>query len=174
VNPESLSEALGDPRRLRRLLDRVSDRLGDRLSVSLSSRLQRSGLLERMAAFDAQDNGSAAPPDPAGRDAAGSGQSAEARICSQPDCELPARARGLCSKHYQRLRYAQKRAEERGDPVPEDLEQARSQQARKPNRRTAKRGGGVCSVEGCERTNYAKGMCGKHFMEWVRSQKNGD
>ncbi len=174
MNSERLSEALADPQRLRQLLDRVSDRLGERLSQSLSSRLQRSGLPERIAAFDARDSGPSAPSEPEQQRAAGSGQPAEAKSCNQPDCDMPARARGLCSKHYQRLRYAQKRAEDRGEPIPADLEQARTQQARKSNRRTAKRGGGVCSVDGCERTNYAKGMCGKHFMEWVRSQKNGD
>ncbi len=174
MSTESLSANLDDPERLRQLLDRVSDRLGDRLSQSLSSRLQRSGLLEQIDALDAADSGPTGQPEPAFQRAAAAGQPEEAKTCNQPDCELPARARGLCSKHYQRLRYAQKRAEERGDPIPEDLDQARAQQARKPNRRTSKRGGGVCSVDGCERANYAKDMCGKHFMEWVRSQKNGE
>ncbi len=94
------------------------------------------------------------------------------KTCSEPDCNLPARARGLCSKHYQRLRYAEKRASELGQPPPKTLSEAKANRLNKPTRKTSKRGGGICSEEGCDRPNYAKGLCGKHFMEWVRSKKN--
>ncbi len=99
-------------------------------------------------------------------------QEFDQKICSEPDCNLPARARGLCSKHYQRLRYAEKRASELGEPPPKTLSEAKANRLNKPVRKTSKRGGGTCSKEGCDRPNYAKGLCGKHFMEWVRSKKN--
>jgi len=94
------------------------------------------------------------------------------KTCSEPGCMLPARARGLCSKHYQRLRYAEKRASELGEAPPKTLSEAKANRLNKPARKTSKRGGGTCSEEGCDRPNYAKGLCGKHFMEWVRSKKS--
>lgn len=133
--------------------------------AGLASRIQV--LSERLASFDPPTEGAAATnpggdPPPA-EDAK--------RICSEPDCDLPARARGLCSKHYQRLRYAEKRAQEADEPLPKSLAEARSRRGRKPARKTAKRGGSTCSRDDCQRPTYAKGMCGKHFMEWVRAQK---
>ena len=34
---------------------------------------------------------------------------ANANLCSVDDCDRPARAKGLCSRHYQRQRYAEKK-----------------------------------------------------------------
>jgi hypothetical protein len=92
-------------------------------------------------------------------------------LCSEATCDQPSRARGLCSKHYQRLRYAEKRAKEEGFSVPSSLAEVQSSRLRKTARKTARRGGSVCTLDDCERDTYAKGMCGKHFMEWVRSKK---
>lgn len=75
--------------------------------------------------------------------------------CSEPGCGRPARARGLCSKHYQRLRYREKRSNAAGPDGDGAL----------------KRGMGVCEVEGCDQQVYARKMCSKHFMEWVRSRR---
>lgn len=78
------------------------------------------------------------------------------KTCSVADCRRPARARGMCSKHYQRARYAERR---RG------LAQGSN---------VSLRGSGVCSHEGCEEAVYAKQMCSRHFMAWVRSRRKTD
>jgi len=57
------------------------------------------------------------------------------RTCNVDGCEKGHLARGLCSKHYHRLRV-------RGLLVRED----------------------VCGVDGCGRGHYAKGLCSKHYM----------
>jgi hypothetical protein len=160
------------------LVQAITTRLLSRLPQVLAEVLAESGLHQRIEELTARlgssgkaasepkaaPQPSTAPPD--GADQEGS------RVCSEPGCDQPARARGLCSKHYQRLRYAEKRALERGRPAPASLAEARAERARLPIRKTEKRGGGLCSQAGCERPNYAKGMCGKHFMEWVRSKKS--
>ncbi|RME29417.1 MAG: hypothetical protein D6806_01415 [Deltaproteobacteria bacterium] len=69
--------------------------------------------------------------------------------CSVEGCDQPARAKGLCSRHYQRQRYAERRKEGAGTV----------------------RGTGTCEVEGCEEKIYAKNMCSKHFMAWVRQKR---
>jgi len=43
------------------------------------------------------------------------------QTCSEPGCERPARSRGLCSKHYQRMRYRERKIEAKqtsADPLP--------------------------------------------------------
>ncbi|NMB77293.1 MAG: hypothetical protein GYA21_19465 [Myxococcales bacterium] len=40
------------------------------------------------------------------------------RLCSEPGCDRPARSRGLCSAHYQRLRYREKKIGARIEPRP--------------------------------------------------------
>ncbi|RLB59790.1 MAG: hypothetical protein DRI34_00830 [Deltaproteobacteria bacterium] len=74
------------------------------------------------------------------------------KICSVEGCDKPARARGLCSRHYQRQRYSERRQAE-GDKGP------------------PRRGQGQCEVEGCQEVVYARQMCSKHFMQWVRNKR---
>ena len=71
-------------------------------------------------------------------------------VCTEPSCEKEVRAKGLCAKHYQRMRYASKREK---------------------SPRTSGRGFGECSLDGCDRKLHARGMCGAHFMEWVRAKR---
>lgn len=66
--------------------------------------------------------------------------------CKVPDCEANVRARGLCPKHYERLR------------VHGDVSRGR----------VATLG---CSVEGCTRSHLAHGLCGTHL---ARLKSNGD
>jgi hypothetical protein len=158
----------------------LADNLADNLARQIAEGLDRSNLSQRLKDLA---NRQAPPPEPACAENSASAtdlpqgnagavaSKADTTTCSEDDCDQPARARGLCSKHYQRLRYAEKRAVEQGEEIPKTLAEARANRSRKPLRKTDKRGGGLCSSEGCERPNYAKGLCGKHFMEWVRSKK---
>lgn len=75
-----------------------------------------------------------------------------AKICSVEGCDKPARARGLCSRHYQRQRNAERRRAEGEQDLP-------------------RRGHGQCQVEGCQEVIYARQMCSKHFMQWVREKR---
>ncbi|MBN2497686.1 MAG: hypothetical protein JXR96_24040 [Deltaproteobacteria bacterium] len=134
---------------MRQLLDEVEQRVALAIEECLLTALPfLDSFFEPEAPADSQAQAPEFPiteqGDPAGR-----------KTCTVEGCSLPARARGLCSKHYQRLRYAEKRREENRDGP----------------RKTEKRGLGTCSIEGCDAATYAKGMCGKHFMEWVRAQK---
>jgi hypothetical protein len=121
------------------------------LAASVAEGLERSTLAHRIDQLAGTESDPDLEPEKLEESAPGE----PAKRCSQEGCEEPARARGLCSKHYQRQRYAEKRAAEE-----------KAGGATKP-----KRGGGTCSIEGCSGTVYARGMCGKHFMEWVRAKK---
>lgn len=72
------------------------------------------------------------------------------RTCSIADCEGTHRARGWCSKHYQRWMAF-------GDPTIE----------RKP-RENPGRG---CSIDGCAGLHRSRGLCNPHYM---RLRKYGD
>jgi hypothetical protein len=68
--------------------------------------------------------------------------------CSAPGCLRPARARGLCSAHYQRVRYQEKKVTEtelgqKGELSPDK----------------------ICSVEGCGRVIKARGLCSAHYQQ---------
>lgn len=69
--------------------------------------------------------------------------------CSMPDCDKPRKARGWCSKHYNRwYRY--------GDPTWTTID-------RDPPP--------ICTIADCERRTSAKGLCGTHY---TRLQKHGE
>jgi hypothetical protein len=132
------------------LANKIRDAVASRVAEVLSS----AGLLEALTPAQPSAGPSA--------EAAGRKDSGQ-KICSFAGCHLPARARGLCSKHYQRQRYAEKKGQE-------DIETGASGSRQNP-KPTAKRGGGVCSWDGCDEPNYARGLCSKHFMQWVRTKK---
>ena len=69
------------------------------------------------------------------------------RVCSVADCGKPAHARGLCNKHYIRLR-------NHGDPAV---------LIKDPDR--------ICSIPGCGKPHCARGWCSMH---WARWRKWGD
>jgi HNH endonuclease len=60
--------------------------------------------------------------------------------CREEGCVKPIKARGWCSKHYQRWR-------EYGDPNPKP----------KPPR--------LCNRQGCEQIHYGKGLCRQHYRD---------
>lgn len=141
----SAEEAL---QRLLRELEPRFEALGARVAEQVTARLADSELVRELVALVA---GAGVAPAPAAAAAAAGADDGRVATCAEPGCTEPARARGLCSKHYQRVRAAERRdAESEAKP---------------------RRGGGSCSREGCAQTVYARGMCSKHFMEWVRTQK---
>lgn len=153
---------LVDEEVIQSFVEAASEKLLEQIGSQVCDAIMRSSLMDRIDVL-AQKFGLVADlPVDAQNDT---------RICTEAGCSQPARARNLCSKHYQRLRYAERRATEDGQPIPKTLAEARSNRSKKPARKTEKRGGGNCSIEGCDQPNYARGLCGKHFMEWVRSRK---
>ena len=63
---------------------------------------------------------------------------AKREICSHPGCRQPAHAKGLCQKHYDKLR-------------------------RTGGRRSAAESDKTCRAAGCSRPYHAKGYCQKHY-----------
>jgi len=74
------------------------------------------------------------------------------RTCSEDGCDGERLARGLCSKHYQRLR----------DHGPDFVPRPKPDPDRK------------CSVEGCSNGSKLKGMCPKHYYRMRRHGTTGD
>jgi len=78
------------------------------------------------------------------------------KLCTVSGCDTVARARGLCSRHYERQR-------KYGDPG------ALHRVTREPR----KHGSAPlpCCVAGCDRAARSRGMCHKHYCRWLA---NGD
>lgn len=99
--------------------------------------------------------------------------------CAAEGCDRPARSRGLCAMHYQREQYAAKRKKARSESEQPAL--SISTAPDKPDEkvsRTKRVGASTpsstdpkCSHPECAGKVHAKGMCGFHFMEWVRAKK---
>lgn len=100
--------------------------------------------------------------------------------CSVKGCGLPARTKGLCTKHYQQKRYAEmKKTKVAKKPAAKArLKKATSKPGAikkakgKVSGKKARVNKGTCKIAGCSKPVHARGLCGKHFMEWVRSRKS--
>ena len=152
------------------VLESMLRQLGDQVARGLSEGIATSGVMKKLDAVVSRIARGTAPAaaSRAGRRKAAvakaSGKRKGAR-CSARGCNKPARAKGLCSKHYQRQRYAEKH--------PNAPKRVRVKKApRKKMRKSVVRSKGICSVKDCGKPARAKGLCAKHFMEWVRSKKS--
>ncbi len=133
---------------IEQLFELVSERLVQVVSAKVEHLLRNSELGKKLGLEP-----SAAPPQSLldytseAQEKPGSSSTKERKKCTVEGCQEPARARGLCSRHYQKQRYEEK------------------------HQAQARRGTGECSVENCHEKVYANDMCSRHFMEWVRSRR---
>lgn len=75
------------------------------------------------------------------------------RICSEPDCQRSARARGMCQTHYGTLYRAGKLT-----PLP-----------RRPPQLAAE-GERACERDGCDRKRFSRGLCAHHYGKAWRTK----
>jgi hypothetical protein len=131
----------------------VLQRISDRVANAVATALRKSGLLGKLEALGRRLRKEGGPPAPAKVESPTEAPAKPQKprpICTEEGCADPVRAKGLCAKHYNRMRYQEKKKER---PEPQI------------------RGVGECRLEGCTSKVHARGMCGKHFMEWVRSKR---
>jgi hypothetical protein len=161
-----------------KLIAGIITQIGQQVAQGVADGIARSGLLKKLAATT---RGFGRKGSRRGRSRSGSGK---IKTCSKPGCRAPSRAKGLCSRHYQQLRYAQQhgikvkaRVRKAIKKTPGKSAAMKANRKVRPaprNRKTAKnqtRGTGTCREKGCKAPVYAQGLCGKHFMAWVRSKR---
>lgn len=76
------------------------------------------------------------------------------KACEVDGCDRKVYAKGLCSRHYQKLRKYGNPTEDRTGNIG---------QYERPDRR--------CSLDGCDRKHYGNGYCERH---WIRWKNHGD
>jgi hypothetical protein len=151
-------------------LESLLRQLGDQVARGLTEGFAKSGLMKKLDSVVSRVTRRSAPAAAPrkGRGAAAIAKASGKRKgekCSEYGCNKPARAKGLCSKHYQRQRYAEKHP---GAPKRVRVKKVPRQKIK----RAVSRNKGTCSVKDCGKPARARGLCAKHFMEWVRSKKS--
>ena len=84
------------PGNIQNVLDSFLQRLGAQVAKGVTEGIQNSGLLRQL-----RKSGKSSGSGKRGR------KPGTSKTCSDKACTLAARAKGLCSKHYQQQRYAQ-------------------------------------------------------------------
>ncbi len=102
--PITKEVSMARPINIEAVIDSFLSRIGTEVAKGVIDGIQSSGLLSQLRSV-----GSKAAKGKPGRKR-GSGNT-----CSSPGCNLPARAKGLCSKHYQQARYAEKHGQGKPD-----------------------------------------------------------
>lgn len=99
-------------------------------------------------------------------------------LCSIPDCNKPAITRGLCGVHYRRWLAHDAPAKFRPCIVQGCTKNSHHTAGGKQKRCTThyrawkEQNSPIrCSIQGCNRAHYGKGLCQKH---WTRISANGD
>lgn len=153
-----------------RLLDSLFSQIGSEVARGVADGLARSGLMKSIQALS-RGVKKTRPAVKAGKKRGR--PKTKTKTCLVKGCTKPARAKGLCSKHYQQKRYSQlkkKPASKRAKKGKGKKTAQRKSKKSKPAK--ARRAGAkTCKAKGCNKKVYARGMCGQHFMAWVRSKK---
>jgi hypothetical protein len=163
---------------LQKLLDSLIEQIGKHIARGVAEGVARSGLLKQLSAISRSAKQvpatSAGPKKKPGR------PKKKAVTCSVRGCKETARAKGKCSKHYQRDRYKKKKGPTGAKKKKKTVKRKAKKIARKAKpkktakkvaKKASKKKSGTCEVAGCTRKVHARGMCGRHFMAWVRSRK---
>lgn len=99
------------------------------------------------------------------------------KTCTEIDCNNVRHARGLCSKHYRAMRSAQTgtglccraACDKRVFQIEQQLCQAHYTIWLRRTSRTRPQ----CSVEGCSKNAYARGMCSMHYTRLMKDGETG-
>ena len=151
-----------------RLLDSLFSQIGSEVARGVAEGLAKSGLMKSIQALS-RGVKKARPAAKAGKKRGRPKD--KAKTCSVKGCKKPARAKGLCSKHYQQKRYNKLDKKPAAKKTRKGKKKA-TRRAKPAKRKTKKSNPGkTCKMKGCSKKVYARGLCGRHFMAWVRSKK---
>jgi hypothetical protein len=155
---------------VQRLLDSLFSQIGSEVARGVADGLARSGLMKSIQALSR----GVKKTRPGRKTSKKRGRpKSKTKTCSVKGCTKPARAKGFCSKHYQQKRYSQLKKKPAATRVKKGKKKKAAKRKSKKSKpaKAQKAGARTCKVKGCNKKVYARGMCGQHFMVWVRSKK---